>query len=597
MPAREQLLQIARANHGSGQFPAAQAAYQQMLAGNPDDVAAIEGLAALALQTRNIDAAISLFSRALQLAPNSIDSINNLGVALAQRGQNDRAIELWNRAAAIDPNYADAYVNLTNMHRKFGRLEAAAEAGRRAVQLNPQHAAARSNLANVLSAQGKVEDAIAQFRLALQAQPNSMRIHSNLLMNLQYSDRASPQEVFDEHLSWARQHAEPLTRAARTEYPNDRNPDRRLRVGYASADLREHPISHFIEPLLSAHDRSAVEVICFADVHRRDAVTDRLQKLCDQWHEVTNQSPERVATLVRELQIDILVDLAVHTSGHRLMVFARRPTPVQVTYLGYAATTGMSSIDWRLTDVQVDPSGLTERFHSEKLYRLPRTQWCYSPRDLGGEIGPSPAMKNGYITFGSFNKLNKITPTVIRMWGRILARVPTARLIVKAAGLEDEPTRRRLIDALRANVEQAGATLDEPRLRLVGWSDLPTYLALFNEVDVALDSYPFAGGTTSCNALWMGVPLITLAGETSISRVGASILNNISLSERIAHSEDEYIALAVRDAGDLPALVELRASMRARVQASPLMDAGAFARDVESAYREMWRQYCAQGSG
>lgn len=587
MPSRDQLLQDARASHRAGQLQAAKAMYQQILTRHPNDVDAIGGLGSLALQTRNFEPAIALFRRALELAPNSVDATNNLGVALAQRGESAEPIRLWNRAASLDARYADAHVNLTNMYRKLGRLEEAANAGRRATELAPNHAEARSNLANVLSAQGRVDEAIVEFRRAIATNPNAPRIHSNLLMNLQYSDRVSPQAVFDEHLNWAARHAEPLTRAA-AKHANDRNPDRRLRIGYVSGDFREHPISHFIEPLLAAHDRDAVEIYCFADLHRRDAVTDRLQNLCEQWNEITNQSHERVAQLVRQNQIDILVDLAVHTSAHRLQMFARKPAPVQVTYLGYAATTGMSAMDWRITDGHVDPIGLTERYHTEQLFRLPRTQWCYSPRNLGGDVGPLPAMKTGYITFGSFNKLNKITPTVQRMWSRILSRVPDARLIVKAQGLDDEPTRRRFIDALGVG---------ESRLRLVGWSDLTSYLSLFNDVDVALDSYPFAGGTTSCNSVWMGVPLVTLAGDVSIARVGASILSNIGLSDRIARSEDEYVALAVRDAGDLPALAELRATMRPRVQASPLMDAVAFARDVESAYREMWRQYCAQGAG
>ncbi|CAN5594920.1 tetratricopeptide repeat protein [soil metagenome] len=596
MPSRDQLLQQARADHSAGKLQAAQAGYQQILSANPDDLAALAGRGAVAMQTRNFSPAVAIFQRALTIDPNSLDTHINLGIAHAQAGQTERAIEIWNRALTIDGRCADVYINLTNAYRKLGRLDDAATAGRRATELDPQHAEARSNLANVLSAQGRVDEAIVEFRRAIELKPAAVRIHSNLLMNLQYSDSVSPQAVFDEHLNWARQHADPLTAAA-ARHPNNRDLLRRLRVGYVSADFREHPISHFTEPLLAAHDRASVEVFCFADVHRRDAVTARLQALCEHWHEITGQSHERAAQLIREHRIDILVDLAVHTSGHRLQMFARKPAPVQVTYLGYAATSGIGAMDWRLSDVHVDPAGLTERYHREQIYRLPRTQWCYNPRDLGGEVRPSPALRNGFITFGSFNKLNKISPTIFRMWGRILARIDDARLLVKAAGLDDPPTRARFIEQLRSSVRSAGKELDEQRVRLVGWSDLPTYLSLFNEVDVALDSYPFAGGTTSCNSVWMGVPLITLAGDVSISRVGASILHNLELPDRIARTEDEYFERALRDAADLAGVAALRESLRARVRASPLMDAQAFARDVEAAYRQMWRQYCDQGSG
>ena len=359
-------------------------------------------------------------------------------------------------------------------------------------------------------------------------------------------------------------------------------------MGYVSPDFRRHSVAYFIEPLIARHDRDAFEVYCYSNVLTPDSMTRHLMGLSDSACHIVAMSDGEAADRVRADGIDILVDLAGHTAGGRLGLFALKPAPVQVSYLGYPNTTGLAAIDWRITDIHADPPGNGDEFHSERLARLPRTFLCFQPPADAPAIQPPPSIESGRITFGSFNTLPKVTPEVVGAWAQLLHRVPGSRLLLKASGLTDAAGRGRLLG------EFAQHGIDEDRLTLLGKvGDFNAHLARYHEMDIGLDPFPYNGTTTTCEAVWMGVPVVSLAGDRHAGRVGASVLANLGLEELIATSIDEYLAIAADLAADTARLGMLRETMRARVVASPLRDETGFSREVEHAYRQMWLRWCS----
>jgi predicted O-linked N-acetylglucosamine transferase (SPINDLY family) len=361
-----------------------------------------------------------------------------------------------------------------------------------------------------------------------------------------------------------------------------------LRVGYVSADFRQHSVAFFIEPVIEAHDRRGFEVICYSNVAWPDAVTMRMRKLADQWRDIARRCDEDVAEQIRRDGVDILVDLAGHTDGNRLLVFARKPAPVQVTYLGYPDTTGLRTMDYRLTDAYADPPGETEPYHSEELVRLARCFLCYRPATESPEVGELPALAAGTVTFGSFNSFAKVTEEVMGAWSRILLAVPESRLVLKAKGLGQAEARERAGEVF----ERHG--IAPQRVEMTGQSEsFVEHLRAYQCVDIALDTFPYNGTTTTCEALWMGVPVITLAGRSHVWRVGMSLLSNAGLPELIAATLDDYVAAAARLAGDVDGLRQMRRGLRQRLGASALTDAAGFTRRLEEAYRGIWANWCA----
>ncbi len=380
-------------------------------------------------------------------------------------------------------------------------------------------------------------------------------------------------------------YAEPL-REFIQPHTGDRDPRRRLRIGYVSPDFKQHAVGTMALPLLACHNREEFEVSCYAQAREPDAMTERFRGHADHWRSTVGLCDEQLADLIRQDQIDILVDLAGHTAGGRLLVFARKPAPVQMTWLGYPNTTGVCTIDYRITDAHADPPGSGAALGVEQLVRLPRTNWVYQPPDNAPAPNHRPAA--GAVTFGSFNNFAKVTEPMLVLWARILHAVPGSRLLLKAQGLGSQSTRQRVWELL------ARERIDPARLELRGWEPgHGGHLALYNRVDIALDPFPYHGTTTTCEALWMGVPVITLAGRTHVSRVGVSLLRNMGLEELIAASPENYVALAVELANDLPRLSRLHSTLRKRMEQSPLTDAPSFAREVEAVYRRVWREWCA----
>jgi predicted O-linked N-acetylglucosamine transferase (SPINDLY family) len=370
-------------------------------------------------------------------------------------------------------------------------------------------------------------------------------------------------------------------------FGNTRDRQRVLRVGYVSPDFREHSVAHFTRKLIGSHNREKVEVTCYADVMKPDGFTREFEAQADHWLSLVGMDDEAVAERIRQDGIDILVDLAGHTSDNRLLVFARRPAPVQVTWLGYPNTTGMRAMDYRLTDAVADPPGEADKTHTEKLIRLEHGFLCYQTDEPVPEVAPPPCLQQGHVTFGSFNTTKKVTADVIRVWSQILKAVPGARLLLKSESLQDEAARARL----RKAFGERGVA--EDRLELHGgFPGRDEHMGLYSTVDVGLDPFPYNGTTTTCEALWMGLPVVCLRGDRHAGRVGASIMHRIGLDELVAGSKDDYAALAQALAADTGRLAELRSGMRARMRASPLMDVRLFAETLESAYRQMWITWC-----
>jgi predicted O-linked N-acetylglucosamine transferase (SPINDLY family) len=357
-------------------------------------------------------------------------------------------------------------------------------------------------------------------------------------------------------------------------------------VGYVSPDLRKHPVGFFLLPLLEAHDRQLFDLSCYTDVRFPDELTRRLQSHVTNWRSTTGVPDAEVAAQIREDRIDILVDLAMHSAGNRLRVFARKPAPVQVTYLAYCSTTGLDAIDWRITDPFLDPPGESDAAYAERSMRLLHScYWCYQPpidTDCA-EVGPVPALGTGRLTFGCLNDFSKIGRPLLETWCWLLATLPRSQLLLHAPAGSAR-------DRARDVFSQAG--VDPDRLQFIDRVPLAQYLAAYRNIDVALDTFPFGGGRTTCDALWMGVPVVSLTGGTSVGRGGTSILSNLGLSELVAKTAEDYVAIAARLGTDLPRLAQLRSGMRERMERSPLMDRSGFARAIEAAYCQMWREYC-----
>jgi predicted O-linked N-acetylglucosamine transferase (SPINDLY family) len=579
-------LNLACLFHEARDFSAAAAEYQEAMRLKPDFVDAIDNYGLLVQSQGRLDEALECFERVIQLRPNwAIGHLNRANV-FKQKDMRREAIAGYLETLRLDPNYATAYHNLAVAYNEVQQPDPAVEYCQRGLSLDPTSALLCDNLAFAMHTQGRGDEAISWYRKSVSLAPDSAMLHANLLYSLNYIPGVEPAALFAEHLDWARRHAEPLTALARP-HANDRTSDRRLRIGYVSACFCQHAVNYFTEPMITAHDHAGFEIFCYSDVMASDAITARLNSAADAWRDVSRKTDDELDQLVRDDRIDILVDLAGHIGGNRLLVFARKPAPVQVTYIGYQNTTGMSAMDYRFTDLRADPPGMTDAFYTEELVRLPRSFFCYRPPDGVPAITPLPASKPGQITFGAFNAFRKTTPDVITAWMRILKRLSESRLLVLAScgGYVE----RRL----REMAAEFG--VDPRRVKLFDRRSIPEYMEFVQQADIALDTFPFTGHTTTCDACWMGVPVVMLEGNTYASRFGGSVLANLGLENLIARSVDEYVEIAVELATDLDGLAQLRAELRPRMAASALLDFQGFTRNVEAAYRRMWLKYCSQG--
>lgn len=567
-----------------GDLVGAAAAYLDVLRLKPDHVETLIQYSRVLQAQGQINAALEHYERALRATPESALAHYHRANVLILKRMLHEAIAGFQEALRLRPDFPEAYANLAILLNETSRPDEALETCRRAMECGAECDKLPGIMANSLLLVGRGEEAIEYYRKSIALLSDQSDERSNLLYALNFIPDYDPSVLLEEHLQWAREYAEPLTAQA-PPHDNDRKTRRRLRIGYVSPDFRNNAVNYFVEPLLASHDHKRFEVFCYSTTLVPDETTARLQATADQWRDVRHQTDEQIAALVREDKIDILVDLSGHMGRRRLLVFARQPAPIQVTYLGYQNTTGMTAMDYRITDAWADPPGLTDRFYTEKLVRLPRAFFCYQPFDAP-PIAPLPALESGTVTFGSFNNFAKVTPRVIDAWLEILKRVPRSRLLILA--FRGGSLERRLGEL----AQQRG--ISPERVELHDKRPRQEYLRLIQQADIALDPFPFNGHTTICDSIWMGVPVVMLQGQTYASRFGGSVLANLGLEKWIADSVDEYVDLAVKSAGDLPRLSKLRNQLRPRMADSALLDFPGFARNLEKAYRQMWLDGCRQ---
>jgi predicted O-linked N-acetylglucosamine transferase (SPINDLY family) len=533
---------------------------------------------------RLADAAPS-FARAAELAPRDAGIRFALGETLARTEHGEAAAEAYAAVIALDPGHAKAWTALGVLRLESNDIPASRAPLSRAVALDPGLAEAHVNLGLLRVQEGDADGAVIASARAVELNPSLARARSNLVQQMPYSARFSAADILAEARKWNAAHAAPLAAKARP-FANSRDPERRLKIGYVGGDFRAHPVGYFTLALFAHHDPALVETFVYMTYPKGDAVSDRIRASVARWRDVSAERDAELAATVRADGIDVLVDMAGHTARNRLLALAERAAPVQAVGGGAMGTTGVAAVDYFLADRFEIPPGY-ERFYSESVVRLPADYVCYAPPEHAPEVAPLPSRANGFLTFGCFNAAAKVTPEAIRLWARVLNAVPQSRLFLKSFAYADPEARARFLRLF------AEAGVPEDRLILEGPSPHADLLAAYGRVDVALDPLPYSGGLTTLESLWMGVPVVAWPGETFASRHSASHLSNAGMPELVAASADGYVAVARGLAADLDALERLRASLRAKVAASPVCDGGTYARGIEAAYREMWRRWCA----
>jgi protein O-GlcNAc transferase len=616
-PEAERLVVLAAEADGRGDHGGAEALCRQAIAIAPRSIAGWMNLG-LALQFQGrLDEAVGAFGHALQIAPGSAPVLYNLARAHHAAARYGAAIGALERAVGAQPEFIDALILLADARTESGDEPGALDALRAALELEPAHRGALGNCAILLAARGEPDELLALYRRAVAASPDDVSARTGLAITLSDLGRADEAlEVAERTLAahpashsarsiylFTQLHSERLSMAhiaaehrrvgslfdseapARAQpFRNLRDPAKPLRVGYVSGDLRAHSVAVFLEPVLGHHDRTEVIPIAYSCVSRPDEFTRRMRPLFETWRDVTHLSDEALARVIENDGIDVLVDLSGHTSVSRLGVFARRAAPVQATWLGYINSSGMTAMDYRLSDAVLDPPGESDAHGTEAVVRLPQTYWCYRP-PVRIAVADANQAAEGEIRFGSFNRYPKLSPATVRLWGTLLRELPQSRLTVVT--VPEGVSQRTLLERFAAE------GVDAARIELAPRLAQHDYYAAFRSVDVCLDPTPYSGATTTCDALWMGVPVVTMKGVTPISRSAASILTGAGLQAWIADTAEDYVRIALELAGRGRADAARRLGLRERFSASPVMDEAVYTRDVEKAYRAMWTQWCS----
>ncbi len=551
----------------------------------PDNAVTHNSLGYALMQTGQRSQARSSFENAIRCKPGYADPHHNLGVERMAAGDLTGALAPILEAIRIQPGSANFYCSLGGLYLQMRRTHDAVQAAGMAVRLQPNNAKFHNNLAKLMLPLGERTGAMHHYEEALRINPADAASRSGLILATLYSTD-DPAVLHAQSEKWEQNHGMPL-RSFIKSHNNSRDVTRRLRIGYVSGDFRNHAAARWIEPLLAESRHTDFEVFCYSNSLDSDAVTSRLKLYADEWIECAALSDDALIERIRRDGVDILVDLSSHTDGNRLLVFACQPAPVQISWFGMPVTTGLKSIQYRFTDAIMDPPVESDVHYSEKLVRLSRFYAAFRPDPLAPAVGEGACSRNGFITFVSLNTLAKITPAVLQLWAELLVALPSARLLLQAEGLETQ----EIAEPVRQVFVQRGITPE--RLTLRGWQGVNDYLHVGQDADIALDPFPFNGGVTTCHTLWMGLPVVTLSGRSAASRAGASILSALGLADLVAPDANAYKSIALRLAEDRVRLANLRASMRSRMENSGLLDGASLAREVQDAYRMMWRTWCA----
>ena len=579
-------IQLGRLLCEKGRYDEAILSYEKALELDPGLLDAYNGIGNAFLEKKDFTGAIGYYQEAIRIDSSNPTAYINLGIAFQNNKQHDEAIKYFEAALKINQNLYQAYDYMGLSLAIESKFEKAMECYKSALLINPKSEMTLINVGNILAKEGKLDEAEEYYRRALEINPDNFNTYEAIICLKLYNSRYDVQASFSECLQAVKKFAEPLSHYI-APHLNERAASRKLRIGYVSPDFRRHSVVYFIQPVLEAHNRDLFEVFCYSNSDIFDEITQRIIEISDHWTNIYSLSDEIAAELIQKDSIDILIDLAGHTVNNRLLLFGRKLAPVQVTWVGYPATTGLSAIDYKIVDHYTDPIGITEQFYSEKLMRLPESSMCYLPDKESPVIGHLPAFTTGHITFGSFNNFQKVTPETIDLWAKILNSIPSACLMLKSNIFSDKKTCGYVIYMF----EKQGV----PAERIVLLPYEPStkgHLNTYNRIDIALDTFPYNGTTTTCEALWMGVPVITLSGNTHASRVGTSLLSNVGLPELIAETPDDYVDIAVGLSNDLKKLKSLRESLREMMSWSPLTDARRFTLNLESCYRSMWEEWC-----
>ncbi|MBF0305914.1 MAG: tetratricopeptide repeat protein [Alphaproteobacteria bacterium] len=619
--AQDQSFQKGIEAHAKGDLAVAENWYLQALAENPDHAHALNNYAVLLKTAGRVDEAIAFYRKAIDRAEDPIGVMNNLAIALLVQRRFSEVLELLGRAIVLSPGSVESLFHFASALREVTNFDLSRKMLEYAVRISPGHGAAQCNLGSLLRLLGSfrpalnhleaaarltptllevhvnladtykdhglIKEAVPHYARAFALNPQHAESHSNLLLALNYTSGRSGLESLKAHKFWAQQHADKLL-PADSAYRNSPDPDRKLRLGLVSSDMRRHSVGYFLEPLFEHLDRDSVEIFAYTNSSIEDEFTARFKALSVSWRSVVGVSNEAAAQVIRNDGVDILMDATGHTGGNRLLVFAHKPAPVQFTWLGYPNTTGMAAMDFRVTDAITDPIGSSDPWYTERIIRLGRPFLCYRPPpEANLPVAPAPATASGIVKFGSFNNIAKLTPQVVNIWGRLLATVQNGRLILKSRCFQDEETKSRFTNLLL----EGGARYDQ--IALFPHDESSTdHFSAYNRIDIGLDPFPYNGTTTTFEALWMGVPVVTLQGEQHAGRVGTSILVHAGLGDLVAVDEASYIAIAAGLASNPRRIADLRAGMRERLRRSSLLDEKGFSVAFGDALRGMWKSWC-----
>jgi predicted O-linked N-acetylglucosamine transferase (SPINDLY family) len=586
--ALDALLNLAVEHHTADRLDEAETLYRQILAADPGHADALHLLGLIAHQFGQYHTASELIMAAIERKPQAF-YFYNLGNVMQANNRAAAAAECFRQAIAMQPDYVDAYNNLGNAQRALKEHEAAVQSFCHVINLNPEHAQAYNNLANTLMELDELDAAIEAYRNAIALRPDFVEPRSNLLFALNYQSELSPQTYLDEAVRFGEAIGARATPSTSWLVDNGTRTDRPLRVGIVSGDLKKHPVGYFLESVVANLDPKRVQLVAYPTRTVEDELTWRIKPRFSAWTNLAGMSDEAAAQQIRNDRIDVLVDAAGHTVYNRLPLFAWKPAPVQVSWPGYFASTGLRTIDYVLGDRHVLPETEEAQF-VEKAWRLPDSYLCFTPPVERLNVGPLPMCANGYVTFGCFGKLNKVTDRVIAVWARLLQSVPGSKLFLKAGELDTAHVRDALVRRFSARGIPAA------RLILEGRSPRYEYLAAYNRVDIALSPFPYPGGTTAAEGLWMGVPMVCRQGDRFLSHIAETMLQSAGLADWIAADDDAYIARAVEFASDPERLATLRAGLREQLVASPLCDAPRFAKHLEDALHGMWSAHVARAT-